>query len=335
MAEFWRAPHPYQQNPGDQPVFWHQQQGPSVMRPPHPPLHPGTSLPPPTHPPELSLEELYNQLRTPQPVIQTLNHPPSTSLIRYRLSCPNPELVVGPSYTGTCPESLNPAANTSSQGGQTQMGPGQEADWTIVTPGPHYPPPPPPHQMPDPVQPQTPSTLQAPPQDGPPKPEGHKDMLPVCSPASSATTKGSADYSPGYSPTTPPPVKLHGAPETAQHLELTAELRNQLHLVPAVPFRRLVRSLPLNLRKRLRRVCHGTYAIRRGENKGMHKAHMHRHEQQVLDLRGQVRELTQARDTLQQQLNVYEATQEEVDALKDQLATYRRLRMPAHGVEGL
>ncbi|KAL7393340.1 hypothetical protein ABVT39_009571 [Epinephelus coioides] len=243
MAEFWRAPHPYQQNPGDQPVFWHQQQGPSVMRPPHPPLHPGTSLPPPTHPPELSLEELYNQLRTPQPVIQTLNHPPSTSLIRYRLSCPNPELVAGPSYTGTCPESLNPAANTSSQG--------------------------------------------------------------------------------------------DGAPETAQHLELMAELRNQLHLVPAVPFRRLVRSLPLNLRKRLRRVCHGTYAIRRGENKGMHKAHMRRHEQQVLDLRGQVRELTQARDTLQQQLNVYEATQEEVDALKDQLATYRRLRMPAHGVEGL
>ncbi|KAL7385212.1 hypothetical protein ABVT39_017663 [Epinephelus coioides] len=175
--------------------------------------------------------------------IQTLNHPPSTNLIRYLLSRPDPEPVAGPSYAGACPESLNPAANTSNQG--------------------------------------------------------------------------------------------DGAPVTAQHLKLTAELRNQLHFVPPLPFRRLVHSLPLNLRKRLRRVRHGTYVIRKEENKRMHKAHLHRLEQQVLDLRGQVRELTQARDTLQQQLNAYEATQEEVDALKGQLATYRRLRMPTYGFEGL
>ncbi|KAL7381624.1 hypothetical protein ABVT39_008578 [Epinephelus coioides] len=126
-----------------------------------------------------------------------------------------------------------------------------------------------------------------------------------------------------------------GAPATAQHLRLTAELRDQLHLVPALVFRWLVRSLPLNLRKRLRRVRHGTYAIRKGDNKRMHRAQLRRLEQQVLELHGQVCELTQARDTLQQQLNAYEATQEEVDALKSQLANYRHLRMPAYGFEGL
>ncbi|KAL7395780.1 hypothetical protein ABVT39_023246 [Epinephelus coioides] len=375
MAGSWRTPRPDQQNQGDQPVFWYQQQGPRVMRPPHPPSYPGTSLPPPAHPPELPLDELYNHLHTPQPAIQTLNHPPSTSLIRYLLSRPNPEPVAGPSYAGTCPESLNPTANASSQGGQTQMGPGQGADWpvltpdwTFATPGPHYPPP---YQPPDPLQPQAPSTSQTPSQDGLPQPNDRKDILPACSPASSTTTEDSADYSYSYSPTTPPPVKprrasppprntghlsVHGltpatltllekeynvdpdaveinlrclpdgAPVTAQHLRLTAELRDQLHLVPV---------LPLNLRKRLRRVRHGTYAIRKGDNKRMHRAQLRRLEQQVLELRGQVCELTQARDTLQQQLNAYEATQEEVDALKTQLANYRRLRMPAYGFEGL
>ncbi|KAL7369448.1 hypothetical protein ABVT39_005278 [Epinephelus coioides] len=78
-----------------------------------------------------------------------------------------------------------------------------------------------------------------------------------------------------------------------------------------------------------------TYAIRQGESKRMHRAQLRRLKQQVLELRGQVCELTQARDTLQQQLNAYEATQEEVDALKSQLANYRRLRMPAYGFEGL
>ncbi|KAL7394820.1 hypothetical protein ABVT39_004829 [Epinephelus coioides] len=91
-----------------------------------------------------------------------------------------------------------------------------------------------------------------------------------------------------------------GVPATAQHLRLTAELRDQLHLVPVLVFRRLVRSLPLNLRKRLRRVRRGTYTVRKGDNKRLHRAQLHRLEQQVLELRGQVCELTQARDTLHQ-----------------------------------
>lgn len=118
-----------------------------------------------------------------------------------------------------------------------------------------------------------------------------------------------------------------GVPTTPRHFDLVKDLRTRLHPVPTGPFCRLVRSYPIVLRKRLHRVRFGSYIIRKAENKWLQREHLRLTEQEIANLRNQVLELTQAKDALQQQLVGYQALQQEVRMLRDQVASYRRLRM--------
>ncbi|KAL7380069.1 hypothetical protein ABVT39_011037 [Epinephelus coioides] len=118
-----------------------------------------------------------------------------------------------------------------------------------------------------------------------------------------------------------------GVPTTKEHEDLVKKLHALLHPVPAGPFCRLVRSYPIVLRKRLCRVHFGSYIIRKAENKRLQREHLWLTEQDIANLRNQVLELTQARDALQQQLVGYQVLQQEVGMLRDQVASYQRLRM--------
>ncbi|KAL7391579.1 hypothetical protein ABVT39_011327 [Epinephelus coioides] len=122
------------------------------------------------------------------------------------------------------------------------------------------------------------------------------------------------------------------APNKQRHLEVMTDLRTRLHPVPPGPYRPLVRSYPLELRRRLRRIWAGTYTIRKAENKWLQEEHMRRNEQEILSQCNEVLELTQARDNLQQQLANYQELRQAIELLRDQVASYRRLRMTGTSV---
>ncbi|KAL7369455.1 hypothetical protein ABVT39_010835 [Epinephelus coioides] len=108
-----------------------------------------------------------------------------------------------------------------------------------------------------------------------------------------------------------------GEPKCTIHRNIVKTLRTQLHSVPQGPYRLFVRSLPKILRKRLRRIRRETYAIRKAESRKLSREHLEIMDQEMYDLRAQVQELTEAKNALQQ----------EVVMLRDQVASYRRLRM--------
>ncbi|KAL7389826.1 hypothetical protein ABVT39_010500 [Epinephelus coioides] len=108
-----------------------------------------------------------------------------------------------------------------------------------------------------------------------------------------------------------------GEPKCTMHRNIVKNLRTQLHLVPQDPYRLLVCSLLIILWKRLCRIHRETYTIRKAESRRLSREHMELTDQEILNLCTQVRELTQAKDALQQ----------EVVMLRDRVASYRHLRM--------
>ncbi|XP_078028248.1 uncharacterized protein LOC117262140 isoform X3 [Epinephelus lanceolatus] len=383
MAENWRSPYPYQQNPGGQPGFQCQQQGPSVPNqpsspyPPSPPplFHPGLPCPmascsapagtPSGGTPQMTLSQLYAQ---PRPSIQPPTQPPTYSLLRYILQEIR-DLVKAPSQSGTHQEAPNPILSTANPDGRVQAGPSREGSRGNVNPGlqcSQY-------LMQATLKVQTPTTAQAPPQQKNLKDSARTRLLPLHSPDPSSSSEGDLGPLSSYSPTSPRlTVQLSeealesrneghlsvqalsqetceileqeygvlpehvecfhwrlpdGVPTTIEHKDLVKKLRTLLHPVPAGPFCQLVRSFPIKLRKRLRRVRFSSYIIRKAENKWLQREHLRLTEQEIANLRNQVLELTQAKDALQQQLVGYQALQQEVRMLRDQVASYRRLRM--------
>lgn len=95
-----------------------------------------------------------------------------------------------------------------------------------------------------------------------------------------------------------------GRAKTERDREMENILRSQLHSVPKGPYRMLVRSLPLPLRTKLRRLRRETYAIRKGENHTLSwQYHLHANNE-LLRLRTQLKEMTHFRDTLLEELSV-------------------------------
>ncbi|KAL7379662.1 hypothetical protein ABVT39_003611 [Epinephelus coioides] len=172
---------------------------------------------------------------------------------------------------------------------------------------------------------QTTTTAQAPPQQRNLKGSNHTKLLPLHSPDPLSSSEDDIGPLSSYSPTSPPPIVPISEANLESHNE--GHLSVQALSQETCPFRRLVRSYPIILRKRLRRVRFGSYIIRKAENKRLQREHMRLTEQETLNLRNQVLELTQARDALQQQLVGYQALQQEVGMLRDQVTSYRRLRM--------
>lgn len=137
MAEPWRTPHPYQQNPEDQPVFQYQQQVPSVMGPPRPP--------PPPYPMGSRQVSLCNPnegvqtggRRSSNPYMMTpaqvytavLGDPPPAHTLHQLLSSP-----IAPSHADSSQEISHPAIDASTRGGQAPVDPIPE------NPYPQYPP---------------------------------------------------------------------------------------------------------------------------------------------------------------------------------------------------
>ncbi|KAL7394023.1 hypothetical protein ABVT39_019410 [Epinephelus coioides] len=85
---------------------------------------------------------------------------------------------------------------------------------------------------------------------------------------------------------------------------MEAVLRTQLHPVAQGPYCMLVRSLPLVLRAKMRRIRRDTYAIRKGENHMLSRQHEQRSTKEMLKLRVQLREMTEARDTLLKEVSM-------------------------------
>ncbi|XP_078018801.1 uncharacterized protein LOC117264547 [Epinephelus lanceolatus] len=353
MAESWRTPHPYQQNQGGQPVFQYQQQGPGGLSqlpqlyslPPPSPHH--TGLPGPmascsaptctfgggTPMRRHGRSNQMTPLHLSQLYAPALAQPPLESLLRFLLQGPDV-----PSPSGTRQE---PLASTSNLGGQVQTGPSQEGSWGNVNPGPQSSQ----YLMQASLEVQTPTTAQAPPQEGNLQHNARADMLPLRSPDPSSATEDSEDQrSASYSPTSPSPAAPgsemnleyqneghlsvqalaeetrdileqeygvcpeivegylwnlpDGEPTQLRHDELVKNLCTLLHPVPHGPFRRLMRSYPIILRKRLHRIRQASYVIRKAENKKLQREHMKLTEKETLSLRNQVQELTQAKDAL-------------------------------------
>ncbi|KAL7399092.1 hypothetical protein ABVT39_020127 [Epinephelus coioides] len=397
MAENWRTPYPYQQNPGSQQGSKCQQEWPSMQYQPPPP-YPGQQPPPPYpdstrpmasrpsaaytpsggapmdargHPTLMMLSMLYAQ---PVPSIQPPTQP-LDPLHRYILQeIPDPveapsqggAMVEQKSATGevpSCQETPNPLTGNTNLGSRVQAGPSRERNLGEVNSGLQYSQ----YLVQAALEVQTTTTAQASPQQRNPKDSAHNKWLPLRSPDTSSSSEDGVGPLSSYSPTSPPPrtplpgaglgpqseVLSHearallehefkvcpeavesclrclpdGVPTTQWHLEMVADLRTQLHPVPPDPYCRLLRSLPLELRKRLRRIRYGTYTIRKAENKWLQREHMQRTEREVLSLRNQVLELMRARDDLQQQLVNYQDLQQEIEMLRDQVASYQCLRM--------
>ncbi|KAL7387109.1 hypothetical protein ABVT39_018467 [Epinephelus coioides] len=302
------------------------------------------------HSNQMTLRQLYAQ---PLPSIQPPTQPSTNSLLRYILQ-KTPDLVEAPSQSGTHQEAPNPITNNTNPDGRVQAGPSREGSQGDVNPGlqcSQY-------LVQAALKVQTTTAAQAPPKKRNLKDSAHTRLLPLHYPDPMSSSEDDIGPLSSYSPTSPPPivplqalsqetrevleqeygvcpevVESHlwslpdGVPTTKSHLDLEKELRTQLHPVPAGPFRRLVRSYPLILWKRLRRIRFTSYKIRKVENKQLQREHMRLTEQEIANLCNQVLELTQARDALQQQLVRYQALQQEGGMLRDQVASYRRLRM--------
>lgn len=126
MAEPWRTPHPYQQNPEDQPVFQYQQQAPGVMGPPRPPPPPypvGSRLVPLCNPGEGvqtgGRRSSNPYMMTPQQVFTAvLDDPAPARTIRQLLMSP-----IVPSHADNPQEGANPEAESSTWGVQAPVDP--------------------------------------------------------------------------------------------------------------------------------------------------------------------------------------------------------------------
>ncbi|KAL7400390.1 hypothetical protein ABVT39_011297 [Epinephelus coioides] len=103
-----------------------------------------------------------------------------------------------------------------------------------------------------------------------------------------------------------------GKATTDEHREIEAVLRTQLNPVAQGPYRMLMRSFPLALRAKLRRIRRDTYAIRKGENQTLSRLHEQRSTKELLKLRVQLREMTEARDALLQEVEMLRKTNSEL-----------------------
>ncbi|KAL7395344.1 hypothetical protein ABVT39_014898 [Epinephelus coioides] len=116
-------------------------------------------------------------------------------------------------------------------------------------------------------------------------------------------------------------------PSTERYNQLVDDLHTQLYDVPAKFYRRLVCSLPLELRHTLRKLRHYTYKCRMVENRWGLKEQHKRDQQEKINLRAQVRSLTGDNQNLRQQLATCRELKLEIAVLKDQVAAYRHLCM--------
>ncbi|XP_049444014.1 uncharacterized protein LOC125895877 isoform X2 [Epinephelus fuscoguttatus] len=363
MAEPWRTPHPYQQDPEDQPVFQYQQQVPGMMGPPRPP--------PPPYPvgsrqvsscnPNEDVQMGGRRSSNPYPMTPAqvyaavLCSPPPAHTFHSLLSPPTV-----PSHDDNSLEISHPAIDTSTRGGQAPVDPIPE------NPTPQYPPfqnvkrdmedqgPTTSRAGTEKVQ--TPTSPQVPCQSG-----GFPWQHCVRDDTSSATDDDAESLS--YSPTTPepPPVPAkqprnargrpigpapvqplqtytrqrlqneygivpefieanlwllpEGKAKTKQDRKIENTLRSQLHSVAQGPYRMLVRSLLLPLCEKVRKICRDIYAVRKGENHALSRQHHQRATSELLQLRTQLKEMTEFRDTLLTEISV----------LRGQLATQQFL----------
>lgn len=118
-----------------------------------------------------------------------------------------------------------------------------------------------------------------------------------------------------------------GKPTSERQKQFVDDLRTLLHGVPKTPYRRLVHSLPPELQPKLRKLQAGSYTISRTENRWALKEQHQQDRQEILNLSAQVNSLTQDNRDLQRQLAAYQELQQEVELLRDQVASYRLLRM--------
>ncbi|KAL7394973.1 hypothetical protein ABVT39_007965 [Epinephelus coioides] len=273
-----------------------------------------------------------------------------------------PDPVEAPSQGWACQETPNPITSNTNLGGRVQAGPSQERNLGEVNSGLKYSQ----YLVQAASEVRTTTTVQALPQKTNPKDSARSKLLPLRSPDDVGPLSYYLPTTPpprAPLPETDPGPESEGhlkvkalshetrvllereykvcpelvenllrclpdgAPNKQRHLEMMTDLHNRLHPVPPGPYRRLVPSYPLELWRRLRRIWAGTYTIRKAENKWLQREHMRRNEQEILSLRNQVLELMQARNNLQQQLANYQELQQEIELLRDQVASYRRLRM--------
>ncbi|XP_049457595.1 uncharacterized protein LOC125904303 [Epinephelus fuscoguttatus] len=253
MAEPWRTPHPYQQNPEDQPMFQYQQQVPGVMGPPRPPPPPypvgsrQVSSCNPNEDVQMGGRRSSNPYTMAPAQVYTavLGNPPPAHTLHSLLLSPT-----APCRADDPPGVSHPAMDTSTRGGQASVDPIPE------NPTPQY----------------------------PPFQNVKRDME-------------------------------DQGPTTSQDREIENTLRSQLHSVAQGPYRMLVRSLPLPLREKVRKIRRDIYAIRKGENHALSRQHHQRATSELLQLRTQLKEMTEFRDTLLAEISV----------LRGQLATQQFL----------